>query len=233
MSKLSDFSNEKQNLPVVNFQNKASKKELIKAYKTVAKKIVSQPKNSLKLNSSFLNKIANFFSNKKSSQRFTHKENKKVTENQNKKEKSLTNKPSSWENVKTLKKDKQEKKALKLLLNLDFQPTENMRNYILSAIKMKIKPNIFSSNPNSWLLLSKKEAQALIKDILPNDLKKIREHLAKTQGQNHNQNPSINRKDISNLAINTINQSTPSLTANIVESSITSIAQSLEQGIEI
>ena len=159
MSKLSDFSNDKQNLPMVNFQNKASKKELIKAYKTVAKKIVSQQNNSLKLNNSFLNKIENFFSNKKSSQRFTHKENKK--------EKSLTNKPSSWENVKTLKKDKQEKKALKLLLNLDFQPTENMRNYILSAIKMKIKPNIFSSNPNSWLLLNKKEAKALIKDILP------------------------------------------------------------------
>ena len=52
MSKLSDFSNDKQNLPMVNFQNKASKKELIKAYKTVAKKIVSQENNSSKLNNS-------------------------------------------------------------------------------------------------------------------------------------------------------------------------------------
>ena len=99
---------------------------------------------------------------------------------------------------------------------------------------MKLKPDIFSNNQAKWLLLTKKEAQLLLNDIPQEDLKKIKKELQKEQ---HPSSPTLS-KIINEKALAVNNNSLTkasdnAITGNFVESTITTIAQSIEHGMKI
>jgi hypothetical protein len=138
---------------------------------------------------------------------------------------------SPWENVKTLTQTQMRKRALKLLINKENQPTEKMRQILYMAIKLKLKPDIFSNNKERWLLLTKKEAQKLINNIPYNDLKKIEKAIEKESSISLAKKLNTPTQSKENYSIPNHNSSLA--TAHLVESTITSLAQSLEQGMEI
>ena len=220
----SSFSN-------TNLKEKATNKELIKSYKKLAKKLSNKEQNKSFFSSLIPNKIKNVFSNKKSTSiqqnSISSKKERKVVS-----QKNIKNNP--WEIGLVPKEKDLRKKALKLLLNKELQPTPIMRKYLYTAIKMKLKPDIFSNNQAKWLLLTKKEAQLLLNDIPHEDLKKIKKELQKEQ---HPSPPTLS-KIINEKALAVNNNSLTkasdnAITGNFVESTITTIAQSIEHGMEI